>query len=73
MMGVFNMAMSVGIFAGSLAAGGLVDTIGLSAMFITVGVVLVAAGLLAVFLMKARDALPVTSSTTRSSHVPGEW
>ncbi|MDZ7727373.1 MAG: MFS transporter [Dehalococcoidia bacterium] len=77
MMGVFNMAMSIGIFCGSLAAGALVDTIGLSWMFISVGCVLVACGLLAVFLMKARDTLPAASAgpprPQRRTGVAGDW
>jgi len=50
MMGVFNMAMSVGILIGSLVAGSFMDLIGLEYVFYTVSVILavsaVAGGLL---------------------------
>ena len=50
MMGVFNMAMSVGILIGSLLAGSFMDLIGLEYVFYTVSVILavsaVAGGLL---------------------------
>lgn len=41
MMGVFNMAMSVGILIGALVAGSFVDLFGLEYVFYTVSVILV--------------------------------
>jgi len=41
MMGVFNMAMSVGILIGSLVAGSFMDLIGLEYVFYTTSVILV--------------------------------
>lgn len=39
MMGIFNMAMSCGIFLGSMVAGGSVDLLGLRSTFVIVGTV----------------------------------
>jgi DHA1 family multidrug resistance protein-like MFS transporter len=41
MMGVFNMAMSVGVLIGSLLAGSFMDLLGLKYVFYIISVILV--------------------------------
>ncbi len=66
MMGVFNMAMSVGILIGSLVAGSFMDLIGLEYVFYTVSVILavsaVAGGLLIARRGPAREESVSTDS-----------
>jgi MFS family permease len=66
MMGVFNMAMSVGILIGSLVAGSFMDLIGLEYVFYTVSVILavsaVAGGLLMARRGPAREEGVLTDS-----------
>lgn len=52
MMGVFNMAMSAGIFAGSIGAGTVADTFGLRWAFSAVGILLVVSTVVTVKLMR---------------------
>lgn len=56
MMGVFNMAMSAGIFVGSLGAGTIADAFGLQWAFVAVGVVVLAAALVGQRLLASRPA-----------------
>ena len=51
-MGVFNTAISVGMFIGALCAGILVDQFGFGFTFIILGVVVASTGSLAVSMMK---------------------
>lgn len=53
MMGVFNLAMSSGIFFGSLAAGGIMDLWGLRWSFVTIGVTMLFLSLAAIALIRS--------------------
>jgi len=55
MMGVFSLAMSIGVFSGSLAAGFTSDLLGLHWAFIIIGLTVLLLSLLAVFLIKGAD------------------
>lgn len=57
-MGVFNMAMSFGVFAGSMAAGGIMDFMGLSYAFFTTALFLLFATLVAVTLINRSGRMP---------------
>jgi len=52
MMGVFNLAMSVGIFFGSLGAGAITDLFGLRWSFFLIGLVVLVLNLLALGLIR---------------------
>ncbi len=56
MMGVFSLAMSIGVFSGSLAAGFTSDLLGLHWAFIIIGLTVLLLSLLAVFLIKGADS-----------------
>ena len=59
MMGVFNMAMSLGLFVGAMGVGSLVDIIGLSWAFYIVAGLLFACTVIAVKLIGSEPARPI--------------
>lgn len=54
MMGVFNMAMSAGVFVGSLGAGSVADAFGLEWAFVAVGVVVAVSAVVGERLLASR-------------------
>ncbi|RJX35413.1 MAG: MFS transporter [Desulfurivibrio sp.] len=62
MMGVFSLAMSVGVFCGSLGAGFTMDLLGLRWSFFIIGVLVLALSLVAIGLIRgsAAPAAPAT-------------
>jgi DHA1 family multidrug resistance protein-like MFS transporter len=66
MMGVFNMAMSVGILIGSLVAGSFMDLIGLEYVFYTVSVILAVSAVAGCLLMARRGPVREEGVSTDS-------
>ena len=66
MMGVFNMAMSVGILIGSLVAGSFMDLIGLEYVFYTVSVILAVSAVAGCLLIARRGPAREKGSSTDS-------
>ena len=61
MMGVFSLAMSVGVFIGAMVAGSLMDLLGLSWSFFLIGAVVCLLTLLAAALIAAGTGPPAVS------------
>jgi predicted MFS family arabinose efflux permease len=66
MMGVFNMAMSLGVLIGSLVAGSLMDLIGLEYAFYVTAIILAASAVAGSVLIARRGPARTEDATTDS-------
>jgi MFS family permease len=62
MMGVFSLAMSVGVFCGSLGAGFTMDLFGLRWSFLIIGILVLALTMIAVGLLRGTSAYAVPAA-----------
>jgi MFS family permease len=68
MMGVFNLAMSAGVFSGAIMAGTLSDWLGLPWSFLLIGLVVLGLTMLATVIIE-RDKEPLAPSAARKPTV----
>ena len=61
MMGVFNLAMSGGVFIGAISAGFISDRLGLSWSFVLIGILVLGLSLIAVRLINRKPSIQIKS------------
>ena len=62
MMGVFNLAMSGGVFIGAISAGFISDRLGLSWSFVLIGILVLGLSLIAVRLINRKPSIQIKSA-----------
>lgn len=71
MMGVFNLAMSAGVFTGALVAGASMDVLGIRRAFSVTAVALVALTLLSALVIRAGENAGETAGEQQREHASG--